>query len=146
LKITDIYNSGILARDEQISCFYSGTQYFDKDRLDGIIILTTNRFLFVKKPPGLFSKGVDVVLSLFWDEIVSVSTAGLLFKKLRISVQNLEEISLYIFSVENMKDVVETILFNKNLNPSTDTNPKIIEEENGKISRNTQIQKRLPRY
>jgi hypothetical protein len=132
VKIADIYSSGILTRDEKISCFYSGTQYVHKQRIDGIIILTTNRFLFVQKPPGLFSKGLDVVLSFYLDEIVSVSTSGLLFKKLRISVQSLEGILMYVFSCDNTKDVVDTMLFNKNLDETESNNSNIIIDEKGR--------------
>jgi len=145
LKIADIYSSGILTRDEQVSCFYSGTYYLDKQRTDGILILTTNRFLFVKKPPGLFSKGIDIVFSFYLDEILSVSTTGLLFKKMRISVQTLEGINMYVFSCDNTKDVVGTILFNKNLE-GMDANHRdiIINEKRRSSEDNSNILKKLP--
>ena len=144
MKINDIYSSGVLNRDEQVSCFYSGTQHIDKQRMDGILVLTTTRFLFVKKPPGLFSKGLDVVFSFNWDEIVSVSTSGLLFKKLRLSVQNCDGISLYIFSCDNVKDVVGTILFNKNLK-ETGAGQVIIDVPPQAAGENARAQKRISR-
>jgi hypothetical protein len=115
LKIADIQLSGILSIDEHVSNFYQGTQYPEGQRLDGIIILTDRRFLFVIKPPGLFTKGFDVILSARWQEVLSLSTTGLIFKKLRLSIQTPQGVNLQIFSSDNLKDVVETMLFNKNL-------------------------------
>ena len=133
MKIADVYASGILSRDEQISGLHRGTKYIEKQRIDGLIILTSNRFLFCKKPPGFFSKGLDLVLSIPWEDVMSVSTTGLLFKKFRLSIVKSSEISVHIFSCDNVKEVVDTILFSKNLpHPNAGAEQTIIVDQNGR--------------
>jgi len=83
-----IYSSGIMEKGENILNTYDGSMSMQslKSYIHGSIVLTNKRILFVKSP-GFFSKGVNAIFSTKLDDITSISTAGLIPKKLSINIK-----------------------------------------------------------
>ncbi len=106
-----IYSSGIMEKGENILNTYDSSMAMQgiKTFIRGSIVLTNKRLIFVKSP-SLFSKGVNVVLSTKLNEIMSVSIAGLIPKKLLISINTIT----YNFICKNPDNVSSDIKNAKN--------------------------------
>jgi len=115
--------------------------------VDGFIVFTNNRFIFLRKPPGFFSKGFNVLLFSSWGDILSVSTSGLISKKLNVSMHKQSGIANHVFSCNNIVDTAQKIIHEKNnyVESHTIEAKKIIIEEANKDDAMVILQKRLAR-
>ena len=71
----------------------------------GLLVLTNKRFLFVQRPSGLFSKGFDVLYSLEWNDITSVSTSGFLLKRVNVTMRIKDAIKKLQFDCDNVEQI-----------------------------------------
>jgi len=90
MDASKIYESAILKKGEevieQVECKYRSKEASQSFPLNGTMIITNKRLLFVKKP-GWFSKGLDVAFQCSLREILGVSTKGFITKQLNVSVE-----------------------------------------------------------
>jgi hypothetical protein len=147
MKTSEIYSSGVLNKGEEITQCFGGKCFIGKEMVGGFTVFTNRRFIFLRKPPGLFAKGFNVVLSSSWGDIVSVSTTGLISKKLNLSVQRENGIVTHILSCDGVEDVAQRIIQCKNnyVEASIIEAKKIIIEEANKDNAMVILQKRLAR-
>jgi len=90
MAVSDIATSGILEKDEHIVDGTLGSLWM-KDKSGSIILVITNkRFLCITKK-GILSKGHNVIISSYLNEIMSVSQAGMLSRRLNIGISNEKE-------------------------------------------------------
>jgi hypothetical protein len=111
MDISKIYSSGILNKGEEITSCFPG-KYFTNDKIKGLILFTNRRFIFLRKP-GHFAKGYNVVFFSSWGDIVSVSTVGLLRKKLNLSLEKENGVVMYKLSCDNVESVAQKIIHEK---------------------------------
>jgi len=110
MDTSKIYSSGVLNKGEEITDCFQGKCHISNDMANGLIVFTNRRFIFLRKPPGLFTKGYNVVLFSSWGDIVSVSTTGLISKKLHLSIQKENGIVVHKLSCDKVEDVAQRIL------------------------------------
>lgn len=77
MDISEFYSSGTLNKGEELKEFLDHSICFiDRKMHQGLIIFTNKRFLFLQKPPGWGSHGADLVLSISWKDVMSVSSSS----------------------------------------------------------------------
>jgi hypothetical protein len=147
MDTSKIYSSGVLNKGEEITDCFQGKCHISNDMANGLIVFTNRRFIFLRKPPGLFTKGYNVVLFSSWGDIVSVSTTGLISKKLHLSIQKENGIVVHKLSCDKVEDVAQRIIHEKNnyVEASIIQAKKIIIEEANKDNAMIILQKRLAR-
>jgi hypothetical protein len=147
MKTSEIYSSGVLNKGEAITECFNGKFSKGNETIPGFIVFTNHRFIFLRKPPGLFAKGLNMVVFSSWGDILSVSTTGMISKRLNISIHKQPEIVNYVFSCDNVTVTAQRIIIEKN--KYVDTHiieaQKIIIEEANKDNAMSILQKRLAR-
>ena len=78
----------------------------------GNLLITNKRLLFVKKP-GIFSKGLTVSFSCSLGDILSVSTSGLIFKQINVTINRADKTENAFFGCKNIEIFAKKILENK---------------------------------
>jgi len=90
MEISEIVESGILIQGEHITEATDGTLKIDKGYANGTYLVTNKRLLFMQKR-GFFSKGYNVVFSVGFDDIGSISTKGFFSKMILLTVSNMND-------------------------------------------------------
>ena len=109
MEISEIYNSGILKRGEELIESVQGSM---QKNGSGFLAVTNKRLMFLKKP-GWFSKGLHVVFECFLGEIASITISGLIIKQLNIQVK-FSEGPFFIFKF-NIGNIIVTQNFKDKL-------------------------------
>lgn len=113
MEIEQIVASGILGKGEVVTRHLKGKHLADEQVDDGFIVFTNRRFLFLQKPSGWRAKGMNVLQSYSWTNVLSVSTTGLLRKRLSLSVRANDRIGLMVYTCGKIEDVVKSIIESK---------------------------------
>ena len=141
----EIYKSGILNKGEEVKYCFRGNEI--EERIKGLLVLTNKRLLFLTKPSGWGAKGLSVNFTYPWNSVLSVSTSGLVFKRLNVNCQREQRIIEYVFSSDEVENSANKIVACKN-NCSEETTieaQKVIIEEVPKEKAMAILQKRLAR-
>ena len=77
MDTSEIYTSGILNKGEYEKDLIKGKL---KNFPTGLLVITNKRVLYLTKPKGLLSKGFQVFFALNLNELLSVTTHGILRK------------------------------------------------------------------
>jgi hypothetical protein len=145
MDISKIHSSGILNKGEEITSYFPG-KCFTNGKIKGLILFTNRRFIFLRKP-GHFAKDYNVVFFSSWGDIVSVSTVGLLRKKLNLSLEKENGVVMYKLSCDNVESVAQKTIHEKAnyVEASIIEAKKVIIEEAHKDKPMVILQKRLAR-
>ena len=147
MNIPEMHSSGVLNKDEQIIEHFKGTYLRDNHNQNGVVVFTNKRFLFLQKASGWGAKGFNVIMFCSWGEVVSVSTTGLISKKLNLNVKNHDKIEMNVFSCSQVQDVAKKIIESKNsfVEKEVIEAKTVIIEEANKDNAMKILQKRLAR-
>jgi len=147
MDIPAMHSSGVLNKDEEIIEHFKGTYLRDNHNQNGIVVFTNKRFLFLQKASGWGAKGFNVIMFCSWGEVVSVSTTGLISKKLNLNVKNHDKIEMNVFSCSQVQDVAKKIIESKNsfVEKEVIEAKTVIIEEANKDNAMKILQKRLAR-
>lgn len=114
MEISGIYSSGILNKGEELVGHFKATFQKEKDEYHGSIVFTNKRFLFLQKPSGWRARGFNVRESCSWADVLSVSTTGLIHKKLNLSIRKDDRIEADVLSCDKVELVAQKIVENRN--------------------------------
>ncbi|MFH1695385.1 MAG: hypothetical protein ABH850_03035 [Candidatus Micrarchaeota archaeon] len=112
-----ILNAGIIRNEEEIvglsQSKFKTAEIDNKGNrklknYSGTLLLTNQRLLFIKKP-SWFSNGLDIVFHCSLKDILSISTTGIISKKLNVNVQENQDIRKSEFNCANPTKVVELL-------------------------------------
>jgi len=147
MNIQEMHSSGVLNKGEEIAENFKGTYFQVNNGQNGIVLFTNKRFLFLKKASGWGSRGFNVMMFCSWGDVVSVSTTGLISKRLNLSVKNSDKMEMHIFSCNQAQDVAKKIIENKNnfVGKAVIEAKTVIIEEANKDNAMKILQKRLAR-
>lgn len=116
IKDVDIANfltSGIMNKGEELVKHFGGSQNNNGKRSGGVIIFTNKRFIFCVKPSGWRAKGFDVAFDSSWGDVTSVTTSGMLVKKLTMTVKHNGQMNKFAFSCKDIEQRKEEIIGHK---------------------------------
>ncbi|GEM_PF-5115029 len=113
MNIEQILESGVLSNGEAVTRYFKGRHFADGKEEKGLIVFTNKRFLFLQKPSGWRAKGLNALQTYLWGNVLSVSTTGLLSKKLNLSIRTNDRTEVSVYSCGRMRDVVKAIIENK---------------------------------
>jgi hypothetical protein len=161
MNTQDIYASGVLDVGEEVShCFPACQINNNGESTSGVLALTNQRFIFLRRPKGWNSKGFDLSIAIRWENVLSVSSSGLLFKRLNVKLRYGKVVETFQFSCQDkLEDVIQKISNCKNTyneiaktqnnnNNSTSVEAsqvKIVVQESTKDNAIVILQKRLAR-
>ena len=147
MDIPAMHSSGVLNKDEEIIEHFKGTYLRDNHNQNGIVVFTNKRSLFLQKASGWGAKGFNVIMFCSWGEVVSVSTTGLISKKLNLNVRNHDKIEMNVFSCSQVQDIAQKIIERKNsfVEKEVIEAKTVIIEEANKDNAMKILQKRLAR-
>jgi hypothetical protein len=153
-----IRESGILKTGEEITEQTTGKFYTEiktdfwgiknKTYVPGALLITNKRFLFLKNP-GFFSSGIELLFQTSLGDILSISTSGLIEKKLNLTINHgtkIETVSFYRLGLNN-KEFAKKVVEHKNafIEEKTVDAKRVIIEEANKDSATQILQKKLAR-
>ncbi len=170
METAELYESGILKKGEEVieseenaslkeyqqqavvsNTFFGTTvknqqSFMASTVATGNLIITNKRLLFVKKP-GIFSKGLTVSFSCSLDDILSVSTSGLIFKQINLTINLPDKTGNAFFGCKNVEAFAKKILENKDrfVEEKTIEAKRVIIEEGKKDKAEEILKKRLAR-
>jgi len=147
VNTAEVYRSGILSKGEELAEHSKGIYYQHKRKHRGFIVLTNKRFLFLAKPPGRRAKGLNVKQSYSWGELMSVSTVGLVHKKLNLTTKKDNNIETDVFSCDRVDIIAQKIVESRDnyVEPEVVEAKTVIIEEASKDTASEILQKRLAR-
>jgi hypothetical protein len=165
MNTSEFYAAGLVEKGEEIAGLCKVTLVIsDWQEKKGFLVLTNKKLLFVQRPSGLFSKGFDVLYSVGWNEVSSVSTSGWWFKTLNVTIRikdTMTKLQFTLDGAEEIKDMItkrqfvsdtieqtakKIVLCKKNyVEPTTIEATKVVIEEANKDKDNAMVilQKRL---
>lgn len=114
MEISEIYPSGILNRGEGLVEHFKATYHREKKQYHGFVVFTNRRFLFVQKPSGWRARGFNVKEACSWADVLSVSTTGLIQKKLNLSIRKDDRIEADVFSCDKVELVAQKVVEYRN--------------------------------
>ncbi len=103
-----ILNAGIVKEGEEIVGLSESKYKKTGKDFYGTLLLTNQRLLFLKKP-GFFSKGLDILFHCSLKDILSISTTGIISKKLNVCVQENQDVRKSEFQCANVIKVAELL-------------------------------------
>jgi len=160
MNTSEFYAAGLVEKGEEIV----GSFKVSCREKNGFLVLTNKKFLFVQRPSGFFSKGFDVLYSVWWNEVSSISTSGLLSKTVNVTMRIKDNITKLQFTYdggEQIKNMItkrqfafdggeqiaeKMVICKKNyVEPTTIEATKVVIEEANKDKDNAMVilQKRL---
>ena len=156
MEISKIHESGVLKKGEEIAEYvdcgfnamkkgmWTGAEM--QRRVNGVLVVTNKRLFFLERP-GLFSSGMNMLFHTSLGDILSVSTTGLVFKKLNVSVHAPEKTEIVEFFCANPELFAKKIIDHKNqfVEEKTIEAKRVIIEEGKKDNAMQILQKRLAR-
>lgn len=156
MEVSKIHEAGVLKNGEEIAEHIDGrytamlkNKWTGQDQptpATGVLVITNKRLFFLQKP-GIFSSGMNMLFHASLGDILSVSTSGLLFKKLNISIHGSERTEVAEFFCEDVQLFAKKIIDHKNqfVEEKTVEATRVIIEEGKKDSAMQILQKRLAR-
>jgi hypothetical protein len=114
MDISEIYASGVINKGEEVTEYFKGHYYGAKQNEGGFIVFTNKRFIFLRRPSGWGAKGFNVTHFYSWGDVVSVSTVGLISKRLNLNINKGDKIESNIFSCGQIEEIAKKIIENKN--------------------------------
>jgi hypothetical protein len=148
METSQIYSSGILAKNEELLAAEPGSMF---SKGVGAFAITSKRLLFLRKP-GLFSKGFQLIFECSLGAIVSVTMTGLLTAMLNVQIRTeqsaLQLIQFNLGSKDGTEIIRQKLIGAKNEFKEKETieaKTIIIEGEGKKESADEILKKRLAR-